>query len=178
MLEARGIPVLHADRAGHEVIAPGGAAESAVIKAFGKEILTGGAIDRSKLGAVVFSQPDARQRLNAIVHPIIRQELNRQCEELAAQGHGAAVIEAALFGENKDLEPPLDGLILVLAARETRIRRLMRDRGLTEEEAAQRVDSQRLPEEKLALAAWVLENDGSIEQLRGEVDALYSHMGL
>ena len=76
---ATGIPVVDADRIGHALIAPGGAAVDAVRNAFGDRILSCGRIDREKLGRIVFTDADARNRLNAIVHPAIRSEIHARC---------------------------------------------------------------------------------------------------
>ena len=92
-----GIPVIGADAIGHELIASGGGAVEAVTQAFGDGILTGGVIDRAKLGALVFADPDARERLNAIVHPLIAEEIDRRCGSLADAGHPFVVIDAALL---------------------------------------------------------------------------------
>ncbi|MBN2307585.1 MAG: dephospho-CoA kinase [Candidatus Hydrogenedentes bacterium] len=170
--EERGIPVLDADGIGHEAIAPGGAATEEVVAAFGPDILTDGQVDRAKLGAFVFSDPEARARLNAIVHPAVQGEVARRCGRLAEAGERAAIVEAALLAEGGRLEPFLSGLILVIASREIRLKRLCEKRLLSREEAIRRLDCQTPPESKLALARWVLDNNGSVEDLVGQVDSV------
>ena len=166
----RGIPVVSADAIGHEVIEPGTAGEAAVVEAFGESILTDGCIDREKLGAVVFADAVARRKLNAILHPWIGNEIAQRCQALASDGHEVVIVEAALFAEEDRLEPMLDGLILVVCSRETRLDRLARLRGLTPFEAEGRIDSQAAPEKKLALADWVVENEGTLAELEQRVD--------
>jgi dephospho-CoA kinase len=167
--EDLGIPVIDADRVGHEVIQPGGVAEDAVIEAFGKEVLTGGAIDREKLGALVFRDADAREKLNGIVHPAIRLEIANRCAQFAQDGHDFAIIDAALLGENGKLDPFFSGLILVLAPVETRVARLTGPRGIVEDEARRRIAAQTPPEAKVALARWVIDNTGTLDALHEEV---------
>lgn len=167
-----GIPVLDADVIGHEVLRTGGAAAEAVIGAFGKDILTDGVIDREKLGDLVFRDPEARQRLNAIVHPAIRMEIGVQCVGLAELGNELALIDAALIGENGRREPYLNGLIVVTCPAEIRLRRLMVKRGLTEEEARRRMAAQTPPEKKIAFADWVIDNTGTLEALQARVQEI------
>ncbi len=175
-LAALGIPVLDADRMGHACIAPGGAAETAVVEAFGAAILTDGAIDRAKLGALVFGDAAKRERLNALVHPCIHAEIHRQVRALARQGHAVAVLDAALIAEDGQRPECLDFLVVVNSARETRIRRLMETRGLTETEAIVRVDAQTPPERKIPLADLVIDNEGDLASLHTQADALATRL--
>ncbi len=167
-----GFPVIDADAIGHEVIAPGGAAEKAVIEAFGQAIVTDGAIDRGKLGARVFSDDEARKRLNAIVHPAIGMAIAMRCAALAEQGHDAVIIDAALIAENGKKDDFLSGLIVVTCPVDERIRRLVELRGIDEAEARRRIAAQTPPERKLALADWVIDNSGSKEELLDQIDMI------
>lgn len=171
-----GIPVIDADRVGHEALAPGGVAEAGVIEAFGAEITTGGAIDRAKLGARVFADPDALARLNALTHPAIFGEIGRRCAEHAQAEKAAVIIDAALLAEGGQREPFLDGLALVLASAETRAARLVSGRGLDPEQAARQIAAQSPPEAKRALADWVIVNEGALEDLHARVDAVAREM--
>ncbi len=168
--ESLGIPVVDADVVGHEVIEPGGAAEDAVIVAFGDDVITDGAIDREKLGGVIFRDADARKKLNGIVHPAIRLEMANRCAQFAEAGHEIAIIDAALLGENGKLDDYFSGLILVLAPVETRVARLTGPRAIAEDEARQRIAAQTPPEDKVALARWVIENTGTLDQLHDQVE--------
>lgn len=170
--ETHGIPVIDADRIGHDALAPGGKAEAAVRGQFGEEIFSCGRIDREKLGARVFTDETARARLNAIVHPVIFEEIGTRCREYAVEGHAAALVEAALLGEHGRKEPFLDGLVLVLCPLDLRVRRLLENRDLTEAEARQRMAAQTPPETKRPLADWVIENTGPVEALHAQVDAV------
>ncbi len=167
-----GVPIIDADAIGHAVIARGGAAENAVIAAFGPEIVSHGAIDRAKLGARVFRDADARGRLNAIVHPAIGTAIATRCAALAEEGHDAAIIDAALLAENGKKDDYLSGLIVVTCPLDLRVRRLTALRRIDEPEARRRIAAQTPPERKLAIADWVIDNSGSKEELRARVDAI------
>lgn len=162
----RGIPVINADQIGHELLDPSGGAAAAVLAAFGDGIATEGAIDRMKLGALVFRDAEARALLNAIVHPLIREEILRRCRSLARDGHRLVVIDAALLAEDGARDPFLDGLIVVHSRSETRVARLMNERKLTRGQALERIAAQAPPERKMAVADWIVENEGSVEELR------------
>ena len=169
----RGVPVIDADRIGHAVIAPGGAACEEVVRIFGAQILgADGAIDRNRLAAAAFADDAARRRLNAVTHPAIFAEIARRCAELAEQGVPAAIVEAALLGENGRVEPMFAGLILVTCPEEERLRRLVAQRGMDPAEARRRIAAQSDPEAKRGIAAWVVENTGNLEDLQTQVDAI------
>lgn len=174
---ARGIPVVDADAIGHEALAPGGAAAEQVIDALGPGILTDGIIDRKKVSARVFSDPEALARLNEITHPAIYEEIMRRCAALARGGHDTVIVEAALIAESGVKEPFLAGLIVISTAAPVRIDRLVSRRGLTRLEAERRVAAQTPPERKAPLADWVIENDGSLEQLYLRIDQIAAEIG-
>ena len=166
----RGIPVIDADKIGHEVIGPGGAAEQAVMAAFGEAVATSGTIDREKLAAAVFGDAAALRQLNALVHPAIAREVMARCRALAEAGHAAVVIDAALLAERGEREPWLDGLIVVDCPRAERLRRLVELRGMAREDVERRLNMQTPPESKLAAADWVIENTGTRADLYARVD--------
>ncbi len=168
----RGVPVLDADAMGHAAIAPGGAAEQPVIDAFGNSITTDGKISRDKLAALVFDDAEALTRLNAIVHPAVFAQIGARLRTLGEEGHSAVLVEAALWAENGKREDWQDGLILVLCNEKERLRRLIHDRGMTQELARQRMARQRAPEKKIPLAHWLVENEGTKEELFDQVDAI------
>ena len=167
-----GFPVIDSDRIGHEALEPGGAAEKQVLEAFGDDILSGGRIDREKLAAIVFADTEALERLNRLVHPAVLQEIAGRSAKLAEEGHDAAIIEAALHAEDGKLREGFAGLIVVHCPPEQRVRRLMQDRGMSEEEAIGRIEAQTPPETKLHLAGWVIMNTGDIAHLHEQVDAI------
>lgn len=170
--ESHGIPVLDADAVGHMLIAPGGALETAVVEAFGRDILTENRIDRKKLGALVFADAQKRAQLNALLHPAIREEVGQRCADLAGKGYRVAILDAALLAERGTLDPYLRGLILVLAPRETRAARLVASRGMDAAAAELQIDAQTPPEKKRAVADWIIHNDGTIQDLHLQVDTI------
>ena len=166
------IPVLDADRIAHGFLEEGEPVAAAELDAFGEEILTDGAIDRAKLGAVVFGDSAALARLNVIVHPAVREALDTQCRVLAEAGHEVVLVEAALHAEDGKLRPGIDGLIVVDCPREERLARLVRDRGLSVDEAERRIDAQTPPEQKFSLAKWIIRNSGTVDELAEQVNAV------
>lgn len=168
--EEHGIPVVDADKVGHRVLAPGGAAEDAVKGAFGDRVVTNGHIDRAKLGAIVFADQGALATLNRLVQPALFLGISEDLERLAEDGYMHAIIDAALLAESGRKEGILCGLILVLADHDLRVRRLVELRGITEEEAEQRIAAQTPPEKKIQAADWVIHNTGSLEDLYNRVD--------
>jgi len=173
MLAELGATVIDADRVAHEVMEPGGPAFAGVVDAFGPEILTpGGTIDRRTLGDIVFRDPAALARLEAAVHPAVILEVGRR---IAAAEAAVVVVEAIKLIE-AGMHRAYDALWVVTAPREVQIERLVRERGLTHDEAALRVDAQPAQEEKAALADRVLVNDGTPAQLRARVRAAWQQL--
>ena len=165
-----GIPVIDADKVGHEVLEPGSEVFDAVVAAFGEDIVSGGAIDRKKLATVAFAHAASVGRLNAITHPAIIGRIARQCAALAQQGHDAVIIEATIVAEGGQRDPWLDGLILVTCRQDLRLARVVAARDMDAAEARRRMAVQTPPDTKAPLADWVIENEGSIEDLRRRVD--------
>lgn len=169
-LAERGIPVIDADLVGHEVLEPGGPAADPVTAAFGEGVLTEGRIDREKLAAVVFDDEEARNKLNAIVHPFIGMIIAERCAEFVQEGRSAIVVEATLLAEDGRREPWLDGLILVLSREDVRLARLDAKREMDPADARKRMAAQTPPEQKASLAGYVIENNGTLEELRVAAD--------
>jgi dephospho-CoA kinase len=131
-----------------------------------------GRLDRKRLGAIVFSDEEKRRRLNAILHPRIAAESSQRVAAAAASGAPVAVYEAALLVENR-LHRMLDGLIVVAVPEAEQLRRLIVRDGLDEEEAHRRLAAQAPLDEKVAAADWVIDNAGSIEDTRRQVEAAW-----
>ena len=164
-----GIPVIDADSIGHVLLEQDPEIRSALVCAFGDSILAkDGAISRERIAESVFKHI-LQTELNAILHPAIIAEVGRQCAEYHRQGNDAMIVEAALIGESEQRDPWLSGLILVLASEAIRIERLVRFRNFSREEAVRRIAAQKPPEQKRALADWVIENSGDMDALREQV---------
>ena len=171
LLARRGARVIDADRIGHEAYRPGTRAYERVVEAFGRGVVAAdGTIDRRALGALVFADPDARARLNAIVHPEIAADVAARIA--AARGEPPAapvVVEAAVLLE-AGWRGLVDRLWVVATGREHAIARVMASRGLTRAEVERRIDAQMSDAERRRAADLVLENDGSPEALEKEVE--------
>jgi dephospho-CoA kinase len=167
--EKRGVPTIDADVLAREAVAPGTAGLAAVIQRFGTGVLTtDGALDRQKLGGIVFADPDARRALEAIVHPEVRGAMNRWFENLDASRHSFAIADIPLLyevGRDRDFEK----VIVVAAEPETQVRRVMERDRLSEQEARQRLAAQLPIEEKARRADYVIRTDGTFEETDGEV---------
>jgi dephospho-CoA kinase len=170
LLAGHGAVVVDADRIAREVVEPGTAGLAAVVAAFGDRVLTpDGALDRPALAGVVFADPEARRRLDGIVHPLVRARA-RELEGAAAPGsvvvHDVPLLTETGQAANYDL------VLVVAADVGTRVARLVQ-RGLTEEDARARIAVQATDEERRAIADVVLDNSGTPEELARQVDRFW-----
>jgi dephospho-CoA kinase len=172
MLREMGFEVLDADALAHRIIEPGEPAYHEIAREFGPEVVaSNGYVNRAKLGAIVFADPAKLARLNAIIHPRVETAALRQLDEWAHSGkREAAFIEAALLVEAGYLKL-LDGLVVTWCRPEQQLERL-RSRGLTEEQARQRIAAQLPIEEKLRHATYKIDCSGTIDETRRQVQAL------
>lgn len=168
--------VLEMDPLGHELLEPGQSAYDEVVREFGNSILgPGDAIDRAKLGAIVFADPAKRARLNQILHPRILDVVLKWFAALDRPGGPEfAVVEAALIVES-GFHKQLDNLIVCWATPQQQTERLIA-RGLTREQAQLRISSQMPAEEKRALADEVIDCSGSMEETERQVRNLVEHL--
>ncbi len=171
LLHRLGAEVIDADQVVHSLLAPGTAVTEAVRRRFGPEVIgADGAVDRRRLGAIVFRDPAALRDLEEIVHPAVQQAIAGRLASLRQQPQPprAVVIEAIKLLEG-GLAPLCDAVWLVTAPREVQVERLVRTRGMSPAEAALRIDAQPPAEPKRAQADVVIENDGSYAELRRKV---------
>ena len=168
--------VLEMDPLGHELLEPGQSAYDEVVREFGNSILgPGDAIDRAKLGAIVFADAAKRARLNQILHPRILDVVLKWFAALDRPGGPEfAVVEAALIVET-GFHKQLDNLIVCWATPQQQMERLIA-RGLTREQAQLRISSQMPAEEKRALADEVIDCSGSMEETERQVKNLVEHL--
>ncbi|MFE7169662.1 dephospho-CoA kinase [Streptomyces sp. NPDC057616] len=168
-----GAVLIDADRIAREVVAPGTPGLAAVVDAFGEEVLApDGGLDRPKLGSIVFADPEKLAVLNSIVHPLVG-ERSRELE--AAAGDAVVVHDVPLLTEN-GLAPLYDLVIVVDARPETQLDRLVRLRGMTEEDARARMGAQATREERREIADVVIDNDVPLEELRGRVKEVWAEL--
>ena len=174
MLADLGGRVVDADKIGHFVYRPGSEGFRAVVDAFGRGVVAAdGTIDRARLGAVVFSDPEARARLNAIVHPLIGAELAARIAAARDDGYdGPVVVEAAILIE-AGWRAIVDQLWVVSVKRETAIARVVGSRNLSRADVERRIDTQLSDAERRRQADVVIENDGDLDTLRAQVEAAW-----
>lgn len=173
MFREAGVPVIDADALAREVVEPGQPALLEIAARFPGTVDAAGRLDRAKLGALVFSEPSARAALNAITHPRIQALALERTQALAARGTPVALYDAALLIENR-LHEALDGVVLVSCPVEVQRARLMARNGLSAEAADQRIASQLSLEQKRPFATWIIDNGGSLEATRAQVEQVIS----
>ena len=178
ILATLGAHIIDADRVGHEIYLPGKAAWKQVTEAFGQEILAADhTIDRKKLGAIVFSSPDVLARLNAIVHPIMFEEIRQRIQAKRAEGFAAPiVVEAAILIEANWL-PLADTVWVVEADKEAAIRRVSEQRGMSAADAEARIANQLSNAERRQHAQVVIHNNGSLQALEQQIQQAWDQLG-
>jgi dephospho-CoA kinase len=177
MLADLGAFVVDADELTRLVTSPGGAAYDRLVERFGRAVLDAdGRIDRPRLGRVVFADAEARRDLERIVHPEVRAEADRRIAA-CAERHGAsiAVLDAALLVET-GAHHDFDRLIVTRCSRETQLRRLTERDRMSTEEARARIDAQAPLEEKLAVADYVIDTDGPLDDTRARTESVYADL--
>ena len=168
LLSGLGAAGIDADKVAHQVMEPGQPAYAQIVARFGPPIAPGGGpIDRLRLGQIVFSDPAALADLEAIVHPAVFQVIQRRVAEAAAP---VVVIEAIKLLEAGLSRQLCQQVWVVTAPREQQIQRLMSSRGLSEAEATLRIDAQPPQADKIAQADVVIDNGGSLEAVRVQVE--------
>lgn len=173
MLTELGARIIDADVVAREVVEPGAPALDQIAKEFGDDVFAhDGSLNRAALGEIVFSDDEARRRLNQITHPRIAMRMMKHAEAAGDDGFPWVIYDAALIVEN-GIHTALSGLIVVTCSQREQLQRLQRRDDLDEEQARQRVDSQLPLAQKVAVADWVIDNDGSLDNTRQQVAELY-----
>lgn len=175
-LAGLGAAVVDADQLAREAVAPGTPGWRAVIAAFGREyLLPDGSLDRRKLGRLVFAEPEARRRLEAIVHPEVRRLLQARAEILEKAGAQVVVLEIPLLYE-AGFEVEVDKVAAVYAPVEVRVARTMARDGLGAEEVHRRLAAQLSGEEQARRADYVIDNSGAWEETQRQVERLWKEI--
>lgn len=171
-LRELGAVIVDADVLAREVVAPGTPGLARIAERFGPGVIAAdGSLDRAALGAIVFSDPDARRALEAITHPLIGE---RGRELIARAPRDAVVVrDIPLFVETSADASQYDLVVVVHAELETRIARLAEHRGMSRDDALRRIQSQATEQQRLAVADLVIDNDGDLEQTLAQVDELW-----
>jgi dephospho-CoA kinase len=173
-LVSLGAVLVDADAVAREVVEPGTPGLAAVVEEFGEEVLRpDGTLDREKLGSIVFADDGRRERLNAIVHPLVGRRMRELVQKAPAEA--IVVYDVPLLAEN-DLAGLYDLVVVVDAPVEEQVRRLTTLRGMTEEAARARIAAQATRERRRAIADRVIDNSSTLEALVAQVDELWSEL--
>jgi dephospho-CoA kinase len=174
ILRELGAVVIDADQLAREVVARGTTGLTAVVEEFGPGVLTPeGDLDRPAVAATVFGDAAARRRLEAIVHPLVR----RRIAELEAEAPAGALVvhDIPLLAESGRADS-FDAVVVVDAPEESQVARMVRERGWTEDEARARMAAQSTRAARLAMATYVIDNSGTVEELHRQVEELYAKL--
>ena len=174
ILAELGAVVIDADQLAREVVAPGTPGLARVVEAFGPDVLASdGGLDRPRLGAIVFAEPERLQVLNGIVHPLVRA---RAAELEAAAPTGALVVHDIPLLAETGQGDRFEAVIVVDVPEEVQMERMLRDRAMTEDDARARIAAQAGREDRLAVATHVIENTGTLEDLRDRVAKVFESL--
>ena len=172
LLEKRGAVVFDADLLAREAVEPGTPGHAAVIERFGADVLApGGELDREALASIVFADPSARRDLEEIVHPEVRR-LFAEGSEAYRDTDRVVVFSAPLLVET-GMHTAFEILVVVSATVATQIERLMRQRGMSEASIRARIEAQAPLEDKAAVADFLVDNEGTLEELESQVERLW-----
>lgn len=172
ILARQGAAIIDADVLAREVVEPGRQAWTEIVNTFGTAVLQPDrALDRQKLRAIIFDDPDARKKLESIIHPQVRALAEQRIREHAAAGYAVIVYEVPLLFEG-NLQEWLRPVILVACDVDTQRKRLQSRDNLSAVQAQKHIEAQMSLEEKRRLADYVIENNGSLEDLERQVQAV------
>ena len=175
MFKELGAHLIDADQLARKVVAPGTPGHREVVETFGREyLLPSGELDRRALGRLVFQDPQAKKRLEAIIHPRVWEERGRRLREIGEKDPNAVVfLDIPLLIEGR-LTDGLFAVVLVYVPAHLQRLRLIRRDGLTPQEATMRMKNQMPLDEKLFYADYVIDNSGSLEETRRQVEEVWS----
>jgi len=168
LLRLYGLRIIDADAIARQML---DSESDAVSKLFGKEYIVDGKVDRKALGSLIFSDNNARKKLEDLLHPKIRAEIERQSEE-QDRLKGPYIVDIPLFFETGNY--PIEKVIVVYAPREIQKRRLIDREGLSDEEAEARLNAQIDIEEKKKFATWVIDNSKNLKHLQQETEHIFN----
>ena len=175
MFRELGAAIVDADEASHAVYATGNPGFDAVVAEFGSDVVRNGQIDRAKLGELVFHDESARRRLNAIVHPLVREWMAARTAEADRDGASVVIHDVPLLFEN-GLEPLYSDVVLVYVPPRVQLRRLVDGRGLSQELARSIIAAQMPIDEKRSRARHVVDNSGDRDKTRAQVEKLWAEI--
>ena len=174
ILAELGAVVIDADALARDVVARGTPGLAAVVAEFGPALLTpDGDLDRPAMGALVFGDPDARRRLEAVIHPLVHERSAQLEAEAAAD---AVVVHDIPLLAEVGRAGSFDAVIVVDAPPELQVSRMVQERGWTHDDAESRIAAQATREARLAIATHVVDNTGSLDDLREQVERIYGEL--
>lgn len=178
MLQQRGAVLIDADAISRQLMEPGQQVLAETVRIFGPGILTpSGELDRPALAQLVFSDPEARQKLNSLVHPAVRAEAARQRQAALEQGEqGLVIVEDIPLLVETGQASDFDGVLVVQTDLPVRLERLVRQRGMDEADALARIRAQASDQQRQAVASWLIDNSGSAEKTEQQVQALWEEL--
>ena len=178
MIREMGFTLIDADYASRVVVEPGQKAYGEIVDRFGESILReDGALDREKLGAIIFTDAEKRKQLNEIVHPAVRAYMNEKKEEAFKRGEKTVFLDIPLLFESK-LTHMVDKTVLIYVDDEVQLQRLMARNNLSEQQAKARINSQMPLSEKKALADEVINNNSDIGHTREQLISVLNKWGI
>ena len=172
-----GASVIDSDQAARQVVEPETTGWKRILKNFGKDILNkDGSIDREKLGGIVFSNPEKRELLNNLLHPLILKKTTATARQIAAQSATRVIIIEMPLLIECNLQDNFDQIIVVCASTYAQKKWLMERNNLDEQQAAARIRSQMATDEKIKFASYLIENNSTKHKLRETVENIYSQL--
>lgn len=169
----RGAKIIDADSIARKIVQPQKKAWKEIVGEFGEEILNSDkTINRKRLGVLVFSHPNLREKLNRITHPLILKSIKNKIDKYKKEGESLVVIDAALLGQFGEKKPLADILIHVTANRKTQLKRLMERNRLSEKEANARISSQKYISDKWDKADYIIDTSISLEDTKKAVNKI------
>lgn len=173
MLAARGFALIDADAVSRELTGVGGLAIAMIREAFGdSSIALDGSMDRNQMRTLVFSQPEAKARLEAILHPLVRASIAEKITAIKDKGEPLAILDIPLLVESSQWQGQLDGIIVVDCSEARQLSRVMARNGWTQAQTQAVMASQANRQERLAVANWVIDNDNDdLSALQKQADA-------
>jgi dephospho-CoA kinase len=172
LFEQSGVPVICADELAHEAVKPGSPALDEIREVFGDDTIDHeGNLDRAAMARLVFHDPGLRKKLESIIHPRVSEGKMRRLKELERQGHSVALVDVPLLYET-GWDKDFDLVIVVHVPRDVQLTRLVQRDKMAPEDALARLESQMPIDEKRDRADRVIDNSGSLEQTRQQVEAL------
>ncbi|MFH1478411.1 MAG: dephospho-CoA kinase [Candidatus Omnitrophota bacterium] len=172
LFKEKGARVIDADKVYHSLIKPRKALYLRIKKIFGREVLNrNGAIDRKKLGKIVFDDKTMLLKLNSITHPEIIKKIRKM-----SKSAGITIVEAPLLIES-GLYKEMDKVVIVAASMEKQVKRLKKSRGIEKEGMLKRISMQMGHKKKLAFADFVIDNNGAVKNTKDQVEKIWERIG-